>query len=78
LADVAERKLAAQALQRASAFAEDVIDTANVLFMQVDAAGIVRRVNAAAAGRTADRADGRRAARRRRLAIADSPLFGGL
>jgi PAS domain S-box-containing protein len=46
--DGTERRLAAEALRRANDFAADVIETANVMFVQVDAAGIVLRMNAAA------------------------------
>ncbi len=48
LQDITERKRAGEALQRAKDFAESVIETANVIFLQMDAAGIARRVNAAA------------------------------
>jgi two-component system cell cycle sensor histidine kinase/response regulator CckA len=37
-----------QALRRANTFADNVIETANLIFLQLDAAGIVRRMNAAA------------------------------
>jgi PAS domain S-box-containing protein len=43
-----ERRRGAEALQRAHEFAESIIETANVIFLQLDAAGIVRKVNAAA------------------------------
>jgi PAS domain S-box-containing protein len=46
--DATERKRVEKALRRANAFAESVIETANVVFFQLDAAGIVRRMNAAA------------------------------
>ena len=46
--DVTERRLAAAALQRAKTFAEDVIETANVIFVHIDRAGIVRKLNSAA------------------------------
>jgi PAS domain S-box-containing protein len=46
--DVTERRLAAEALQRAKTFAEDIIETANVMFLHLDSAGIVRKLNSAA------------------------------
>jgi PAS domain S-box-containing protein len=46
--DITERTLAGAALQRANDFAESVIQTANVIFLQLDAAGIVRNLNPAA------------------------------
>jgi two-component system, cell cycle sensor histidine kinase and response regulator CckA len=46
--DITERKRAEDSLQRANAFAESVIETANVIFLHLDAAGIVRKINAAA------------------------------
>ena len=46
--DITERKRAEDSLQRANAFAETVIQTANVIFLHLDAAGIVRKINAAA------------------------------
>ena len=46
--DITERKRAGEALKRANAFADSIIETANVIFLQVDAAGLVRKVNAAA------------------------------
>jgi two-component system cell cycle sensor histidine kinase/response regulator CckA len=46
--DITERKRAEDSLQRANAFAESVIQTANVIFVHLDAAGLVRKINAAA------------------------------
>jgi PAS domain S-box-containing protein len=46
--DITERTRAQEALQRANAFAESVIQTANVIFLQLDEAGIVCNLNAAA------------------------------
>ena len=46
--DATERKRAEEALRRANAFAESIIETANVVLFQLDAAGIIRRMNAAA------------------------------
>src|SRR6185503_2924977 len=46
--DITERKRAEESLQRANAFAETVIQTANVIFLHLDPAGIVRKINAAA------------------------------
>jgi PAS domain S-box-containing protein len=46
--DITERKRTEGDLQRAKEFAESVIQAANVIFLQLDAAGIVRKVNAAA------------------------------
>ena len=46
--DITERTGAAEALQRANEFAESIIQTANVIFLQLDTAGIVRNLNAAA------------------------------
>jgi PAS domain-containing protein len=46
--DGAERRRAAKALRRANDFAADVIETANVMFVQCDPAGIVLRMNTAA------------------------------
>jgi PAS domain S-box-containing protein len=46
--DITERRQAEDSLQRANAFAESVIEAANVIVLQLDTAGIVRRINAAA------------------------------
>jgi PAS domain S-box-containing protein len=46
--DITRRKRAEDSLQRANAFAESVIQTANVIFVHLDAAGLVRKINAAA------------------------------
>lgn len=46
--DVTLRKQAEEALQRANNFVESIIETANVIFLHLDAAGIVRKINAAA------------------------------
>jgi len=46
--DITQRKRAEDSLQRANAFAESVIQTANVIFVHLDAAGLVRKINAAA------------------------------
>jgi two-component system, cell cycle sensor histidine kinase and response regulator CckA len=46
--DITERKRAEDSLRRANAFAETVIQTANVIFLHLDAAGLVRKINAAA------------------------------
>jgi two-component system cell cycle sensor histidine kinase/response regulator CckA len=46
--DITARKRTEEALRRAHEFAESVIQTANVIFLHLDAAGVVRKVNAAA------------------------------
>ncbi|HYM62324.1 MAG TPA: PAS domain S-box protein [Thermoanaerobaculia bacterium] len=46
--DITERKRTEEALQRAKDFAESLIQTANVIFLQLDAAGNVMKLNAAA------------------------------
>jgi PAS domain S-box-containing protein len=46
--DIRDRKEAEMVLQRAKDFAEDVIQTANVLFLQLDTAGNVIKLNKAA------------------------------
>jgi PAS domain S-box-containing protein len=46
--DITERKQGEESLRRANAFAESVIETANVIFLHLDAAGIVRKTNVAA------------------------------
>ncbi|HUG54772.1 MAG TPA: PAS domain S-box protein, partial [Vicinamibacteria bacterium] len=46
--DITQRKRAEDSLQRANAFAESVIQTANVIFVHLDAAGLVLKINAAA------------------------------
>jgi two-component system, cell cycle sensor histidine kinase and response regulator CckA len=46
--DITQRKRAEDSLQRANAFAESVIQAANVMFVHLDAAGLVQKINAAA------------------------------
>ena len=46
--DIADRKRAEGALQQAEDFAEHLIQTANVIFLQLDTAGNVQRINTAA------------------------------
>jgi len=46
--DITRRKRAEDSLQRANAFAESVIQTANVIFVHLDADGLVLKINAAA------------------------------
>ena len=46
--DVTERKRAAAAMQQAKDFAEQVIQTANVIFIQLDNAGNIQKINKAA------------------------------
>ncbi len=46
--DITERKQAVEALQQAKDFAEKVIQTANVIFIQLDPTGNIQKFNAAA------------------------------
>jgi PAS domain S-box-containing protein/putative nucleotidyltransferase with HDIG domain len=48
LIDITERKRSATALQQAKDFAEKVIQTANVIFIQLDTAGNIQKFNSAA------------------------------